>query len=102
MATYELETPTPEFDRIVSGQRPWAITQDAHDFQTGDTVDLVEVNDRGYRVRDFVERDSRGRFVNTMVARPAVPLLVTHVGRSMPGILADRVVLSLAPIEDAA
>lgn len=102
MATHELKTPTAEFERIVSGQRPWAITYDVKDFQAGDTVDLVEVGDRGYRVRDFVERDARGRFVNTMVDRPAVPLLVTHVGRALPGFATDRVVLSLAPVEDAA
>lgn len=102
MTTHEIKTPTPEFDRIVSGQRPWVITHDVKDFQAGDTVDLIEMSSGGSRVRDFVERDSRGRFVNAMVDRPAVSMLVTHVGRALPGFAMDRVVLSLAPAEDAA
>lgn len=104
MTHHEIKTQTPAFERITSGARPWVVIPDGVDVQTGDTVDLVEVNDRGYRVRDFVERDDRGRFVNAMVDRPAVPLLVTHVaaGRHVEGIVDSRVVLSLAPVEGAA
>ncbi len=104
MTTHEFKAPTPEFDRIATGERPWLIVADGGDIQTGDTVELVEVGQSGYRVRDFVERDPRGRFVNSLVDRPAVPLVVTHVaaGRHIDGIDDDRVVLSLAPIEDAA
>ncbi len=102
MATHELKTPTTEFERIVSGQRPWAITYDVQDIQAGDTIDMIEISGGGSRVRDWVERDARGRFVNAWVARPAIPMMVTHVGRNIAGILSDRVVLSLAPVEDAA
>lgn len=104
MSTHEIKAPTPAFDRITTGERPWLIVPDGEDIQSGDTVDLVEVNRIGYRVRDFVERDERGRFVNALVDRPAVPLLVTHVaaGRHLDGVDDDQVVLSLAPIADAA
>lgn len=104
MTHHEIKTQTPAFERITSGARPWVVIPEGVDVQTGDTVDLVEVDDRGHRVRDFVERDDRGRFVNSMVARPAVPLLVTHVaaGRHTDGVDDDRVVLSVALVEDAA
>lgn len=104
MTTHEFKAPTTEFGRITTGQRPWLIVPDSEDIQTGDTVDLVEVNQHGYRIRDFVERDDRGRFVNANVERPAVPLLVTHVaaGRHMDGVDDDQVVLSVGPIADAA
>jgi hypothetical protein len=104
MATYEIKTPTRTFERITSGERPWLIVTDDEDIQTGDTIDLVEVGPYGHRVRDFIERDARGRFVNAHVDRPAVPLLVTHVaaGRHTDGVDDDQAVLSVALAEDAA
>ncbi len=103
MTTHEVRVTTPAFERIVSGERRWVIVP-VIDVQAGDTVDLVEVNASGYRRREWVERDERGRFVNQMVDVPAVPRRVTHValGSLVDGVNDGRCVLSLAPIEDAA
>lgn len=101
MSAHTLKIQSRWLERVVSGEKRAEIREHDRDFQVGDRIDLVEVNERGYPVRDWVERDERGRFVYGWVDRPTVPVVITHVllGRFVDGVDDAYCVLSIELVE---
>lgn len=98
---HELKIKQPWFDRVAAGEKRAEVRKHDRDFQVGDEVHLYEANEYGRRVRHYVERDERGRFVNAWVDRPPVRAFITHVlpGHMTDGLDNDYCVLSIEVVE---
>ena len=95
MATHELKTRTRWLDRVAAGEKRAEVRRHDRDFQVGDTLHLVEVDDYGYTVWTRGVRDLRGRFIG--MHQRSVDVRVTHVllGAHADGIDDDCCLLSV-------
>lgn len=102
MTIHDLRVRSRWLDRVRTGQKRAEICKHDRDYQVGDVLHLIEVDDHGWLVRDWVERDARGRFVHGFVARPHVPVRITHVldGRQTDGIRDDHCLLSIQLVNE--
>lgn len=90
MATHELKTRTPWFNRVASGEKRAEIRKHDRDFQVGDLLRLVEVDQNGYRRTTWVPegRDDRGRFTAGYSREHVQTARITHV---LPAAQADGI-----------
>lgn len=90
MTTHELKTRTDWFERVVAGEKRAEVREHDRDFQVGDVLHLVEVDDQGWRVQHYEadRRDQNGRFTSPYYTRWA-DVRVTHV-------LPERLAVGLA------
>lgn len=95
---HEINLHEPQWHRLSEGQRDWLLVKVGPDFQTGDRVRIYPADRWGSRLRDFVERDAKGRFANEYRDRPPYSTRITHVATDAPGIKGGWVLLSLAPV----
>ena len=89
----------PQWHRLSEGQRDWLLVKVGPDFQTGDRVRVYPADRWGNRLRDFVERDEKGRFANEYRERPPYSTRITHVAAGADGIRDGWVLLGLAPVD---
>jgi len=80
MSTHVLKTRTPWFERVIAGEKTAEVRRHDRDFQVGDVLHLVEVDDRGWRVQHYEpgRRGETGRFASPYYTRWA-DVRVTHV-----------------------
>jgi hypothetical protein len=109
MTTHDLKTRTLWFDRVAAGEKRAEIRQHDRDFQVGDLLRLIEVNEYGTPKSTWVPegRDARARFTAGYNRDRVVTARITHVlpGKQAAGIADDYCLLSIqvvAAIEDRA
>lgn len=99
MATHDLKTRTPWFDRVAAGEKRAEIRRHDRDFQVGDMLRLIEVNEYGTPKSTWVPegRDARGRFTAGYTRYHEQTVRITHVlpGKQADGIADDYCVLSI-------
>ena len=96
-ATHKLKIQEPWTSRVRTGEKRAEVRKHDRDFQAGDLLELIPVHESGAYVREFVERDERGRFVNEYRAVARIPARITHVlpASQFPGIADGYCVLSI-------
>ena len=97
MTTHDLKIRERWAARVRSGEKRAEIRKHDRDFQVGDTVRLIPVSEYGNVLREFVERDARGRFVNEWRTLAPIEARITHVldGRQAAGIEDGYCLLSI-------
>ena len=95
---HEINLHEPQWHRLSEGQRDGLLVEFGPDFQAGDRVRVYPADRWGSRLRDFVERDAKGRFANEYRERPPYSTRITHVAADAPGVKGGWVLLSLAPV----
>ena len=76
---HELKIQSRWFERVKAGEKRAEIRKHDRDFQAGDLLDLYEISEYGNRKTHFVERDSKGRYLNAWVDNPPLHCRITHV-----------------------
>lgn len=97
MSVHVLKIKPQWLDRVLAGEKRAEIRKHDRDFQVGDTLHLMRLDQWGRVQREWVERDERGRFVNKFVDVEPVVAFITHVldGRMVDGLADDYCLLSI-------
>lgn len=87
---HELKTPVPVFGRVAHGELKALAVPDGIDYQRGDVLRLVRVNQYGNPTYHYVERKN-GKFYHRNEQDEPIDVTITHV---LPSSLSDGAVAS--------
>lgn len=81
MAEHTLKLRADWFDRVAARQKTAEIRQHDRDYQVGDTLRLLETNERGYAITHWHEpsRDEKGRFKAGYHSTRTITARILHV-----------------------
>ncbi len=83
---HELKIDKCWYERVKTGVKRAEVRKHDRDYQAGDILRLVSVTKYGNPSTHYVDRDSRGRFVQQWVKDDPLDVRVTHV---LPSHLCD-------------